>query len=187
MTTNAGAQPGDRLVLTKAIGTGIISTAIKEGQVEATTIEAAIHSMSTLNRGAADVVKKLGIRTATDITGFGLLGHLRQMLRASGVSARLDWEAVPLLPGALELALNNRFPGGSLRNLADVLPDIQFPKGLEKGRRLLLADAQTSGGLLIATPDEALPELLRLLDGKTPVVAVIGSIEEGPASRIQVV
>ena len=187
MTTNAGAQPGDRLVLTKAIGTGIISTAIKEGQVEATAVEAAIQSMSTLNRGAADVVKELGIRAATDITGFGLLGHLRQMLKASGVSARLDWEAVPLLPGALELALNTRFPGGSLRNLADVLPDVRFPEGLEKGRRLLLADAQTSGGLLISTPEEILPELLRALDGKAPVVAVIGSIEEGPAGRIQVV
>ena len=187
MTTNAGAQPGDRLVLTKAIGTGIIATAIKEDRADQATIDAAVLSMATLNRGAAEVIGEVGIRATTDVTGFGLLGHLRQLLKASGVSARLESDAVPLLPGALELALNSRFPGGSKRNLADLLADIRFPKEMPEARRLLLADAQTSGGLLIAAPEAALPELLRRLDGKAPFAAVIGTIEEGPAGRIQVV
>lgn len=187
MTTNTGAQPGDRLVLTKAIGTGIIATAIKEDRADQATIDAAVLSMATLNRGAAEVIGEVGLQAATDVTGFGLLGHLRQLLKASGVSARLESEAVPLLPGALELALNSRFPGGSERNLADVLADIRFPEGMPEARRLLLADAQTSGGLLIAAPESALPQLLRQLDGKAPFAAVIGTIEEGPAGRIQVV
>jgi selenide,water dikinase len=187
MTTNTGAQPGDRLVLTKAIGTGIIATAIKEDRADQATIDAAVLSMATLNRGAAEVIGEVGLQAATDVTGFGLLGHLRQLLKASGVSARLESEAVPLLPGALELALNSRFPGGSKRNLADVLADIRFPEGMPEARRLLLADAQTSGGLLIAAPESALPQLLRQLDGKAPFAAVIGTIEEGPAGRNQVV
>ena len=187
MTTNTGAQAGDRLVLTKAIGTGIIAKAIKEDRADQATIDAAVLSMATLNRGAAEVIGEVGLQAATDVTGFGLLGHLRQLLKASGVSARLESEAVPLLPGALELALNSRFPGGSKRNLADVLADIRFPEGMPEARRLLLADAQTSGGLLIAAPESALPQLLRQLDGKAPFAAVIGTIEEGPAGRIQVV
>jgi selenide,water dikinase len=187
MTTNTGAQAGDRLVLTKAIGTGIIAKAIKEDRADQATIDAAVLSMATLNRGAAEVIGEVGLQAATDVTGFGLLGHLRQLLKASGVSARLESEAVPLLPGALELALNSRFPGGSERNLTDVLADIRFPEGMPEARRLLLADAQTSGGLLIAAPESALPQLLRQLEGKAPFAAVIGTIEEGPAGRIQVV
>ena len=187
MTTNSEARPGAKLILTKAIGTGIIATAIKEGQADPTTVEVAVRSMATLNRGAADAARALEIRAATDVTGFGLLGHLRQMLRASGVSARLESEAVPLLPGALDLALSSRFPGGSVRNLADVEADVSFPATMSRNRRLLLADAQTSGGLLIATPPAQVPDLLSLLEGKSPAAAVIGEIQEGPPGRIQVV
>jgi selenide,water dikinase len=186
MTTNAEARPGDKLVLTKPIGTGIIATAIKEDRADDATAESAIRSMATLNRGAAEAAGVLGIRAATDITGFGLLGHLRQLLLASGVSARLRSEAVPLLRGALELALSSRFPGGSKRNLADVKADVRFPKGMPEARRLLLTDAQTSGGLLLAVPEDNLPELLRRVEKAAPVAAVIGEIEEGPPGRIQV-
>jgi selenide,water dikinase len=187
MTTNTSARPGHRLVLTKAIGTGIIATAIKEDRADPATIEAAVASMATLNRGAADAARSLGLRAATDVTGYGLLGHLRQMLKASGVSARLESAAVPLLPGALELALNSRFPGGSKRNLTDILADLRFPKGMPEARRLLLADAQTSGGLLLSVPEDQLSDLLKGLEGKSPVAAVIGTIEAGPPGRIQVV
>jgi selenide,water dikinase len=186
MTTNAEARPGDKLVLTKPIGTGIIATAIKEDRADDATAESAIRSMATLNRGAAEAAGVLGIRAATDITGFGLLGHLRQLLLASGVSARLRSEAVPLLRGALELALSSRFPGGSKRNLADVKADVRFPKGMPEARRLLLTDAQTSGGLLLAVPEDNLPELLRRVEKAAPVAAVIGEIEEGPPGQIQV-
>jgi selenide, water dikinase len=187
MTTNSAARPGQRLVLTKAIGTGIIATAIKAGTADAVMVEAATRSMAALNRGAAEAMREAGIRAATDVTGFGLLGHLRQMLRASGVAARVVESAVPLLPGALELAGTARFPGGSLRNLADLREDVSFPENLPEARRTLLADAQTSGGLLMAVPEELLPELLHRLAGKSPVAAVIGEVEEGLPGRIRVV
>ena len=187
MTTNAAARPGQRLVLTKAIGTGIVATAIKAGTVGEEVVEAATRSMAALNRGAAEAMREVGIRAATDVTGFGLLGHLRQMLRASGVAARVEVATVPLLPGALELAGRARFPGGTLRNLADVREDVSYPEDLPETRRALLADAQTSGGLLMAVPEEVLPELLDRLVGRSPVAAVIGQVEEGPPGRIRVV
>jgi len=186
MTTNAAARPGDRLVLTKAIGTGIIATAIKEGGAGPDVVEAAVRSMVALNRGAAEAAVSLGIRAVTDVTGFGLLGHLRQMLRASGVAGRIESESVPLLPGALELAATSRFPGGSVRNLADVRLDVDFPDEMQENRRLLLADAQTSGGLLIATPPHLLSELLARLEKAAPLAAVVGEIEEGPPGRLRV-
>ncbi len=186
MITNSTAKPGQSLVLTKAIGTGIIATAIKAGTAEKEVVESATRSMAALNRGAAETMREMGIRTATDVTGFGLLGHLRQMLRASGVAARLVAAAVPLLPGALELAVNARFPGGTLRNLADVREDVLFAEELPEARRTLLADAQTSGGLLMSVPGEILPELLQRLAGRSEVAAVIGEVEEGPPGRIRV-
>lgn len=187
MTTNAQARPGDRLVLTKALGTGLIATAIKEGTVDGAVIQAAVASMAALNRGAAEAMARAGVRAATDVTGYGLLGHLRQMLRASGVAATLQADAIPFLPGVEELATRARFPGGSQRNLADVREDVQFPKDMAEARRLLLADAQTSGGLLMAVPPDAMESLLDDLEGSAPVAAVIGEIEEGPPGRIQVV
>ncbi len=187
MTTNSTAQPGQNLVLTKAIGTGIIATAIKDGKASPDVIASATLSMATLNRGGAEAMRESGIRTATDVTGFGLLGHLRQMLMASGVAARVEEASVPILPGALELAASNRFPGGSVRNLDDVSEGVFFPAELPEHRRLLLADAQTSGGLLMAVSDDALPGLLEKVQGRSPVAAVIGRIEEGPPGRIQII
>jgi selenide,water dikinase len=187
MATNASARPGEILVLTKPIGTGVIAKAIKDGKASTEVIESATSCMATLNGGAAEAMKDAGVRAATDVTGFGLLGHLRQMLRASGVAARVEESAVPVLPGTLELAETCGFPGGSERNLEDVARDVVFPEGLSEERRLLMADAQTSGGLLMAVPRDALPELLERLQGRSPVAAVIGEIEEGPPGRIQVV
>lgn len=186
MTANSAAKPGQRLVLTKAIGTGIIATAIKAGTANAAVVEGATRSMAALNRGAAEAMGEVGVRAATDVTGFGLLGHLRQMLRASGVAAMVEAAAVPLLPGALELAETARFPGGTLRNLADLGQEVSFPEGLPEAHRTLLADAQTSGGLLMAVPEEMLPDLLDRLAGRSPVAAVIGVVVEGSPGRIHV-
>ncbi len=186
MATNDHAMPGQQLVLTKPLGTGIIATAIKAGKADFDTIRVATRSMATLNRGASDSMRDLGIRAATDITGFGLLGHLRQMLRVSGVAARIDSRSVPFLPGAVDLAETERFPGGTVRNLKDLGGDVSFPAGMPQARRLLLADAQTSGGLLMAVGPDRLEELLSRLEGKSPVAAVIGEITEGPPGRIQV-
>jgi selenide,water dikinase len=186
MCTNDAAKAGWHLVLTKAIGTGIIATAIKSGKADSTTIQAATRSMATLNRSAGEAMVEVGIRAATDVTGFGLLGHLRQMLRSSGVSAKIDSQAVPCLPGASALAQSERFPGGTLRNLTDLKGDAFFPDGMPEAKRLLLADAQTSGGLLMAVPPELLPELLARLKDAAPVAGVIGMTEEGPPGRIQI-
>ncbi len=187
MITNGSARPGDHLVLTKALGTGLIATAIKADQVENSTMAAAVASMAELNQGGAEAARAAGVRGGTDVTGYGLLGHLRQMLRASGVSARIRGEAVPLLPGVESLARIARFPGGSLRNMADVAEDVSFPADMPEHRRLLLADAQTSGGLLLAVPDAALHGLMTDLANRAPATAEIGRVEEGPPGRIQVV
>ena len=186
MCTNDAARPGWHLVLTKAIGTGIITTAVKSGKADAPTIKTATKSMAALNRGAGEVMMEVGIRAATDVTGFGLLGHLRQMLKASGVSGRIDSQSVPLLPGAFELAQAEPFPGGTLRNLADVKGDVLFPEGMGEATRLLLADAQTSGGLLMAVPPELLPDLMACLKDVAPVASVIGETGEGPPGQIQI-
>lgn len=186
MCTNDAALPGQQLILTKAIGTGIIATAIKAGRTTDSVIEAASRSMAGLSRGAAEAMRDAGVRAATDVSGFGLLGHLRQLLIASGVSARIESQSVPLLPGALELARTEPFPGGSLRNMADVKPDVSFPKGMVEAERLLLADAQTSGGLLMAVDPQSLPNILSRLREVAPESAIVGEIEEGPPGRIQV-
>lgn len=187
MTTNTRARAGDYLVLTKPIGTGIVATAIKEGTAKASWVEAAVRSMTTLNRGAAEVMTRLGIQAATDVSGFGLLGHLRQMLRASGVSGTLEARQVPTLPGALELAETGKFPGGTRRNMADLEGDVVFSEELSEARRLLLADAQTSGGLLLSVPASVLAPLLEELAAQTPVSAVVGRVEEGPPGKVRVV
>ena len=186
MVTNAGARPGDVLVLTKALGSGIVATAIKAGHAPASVVAAAVASMATLNRGGAEAMVRHGVVSATDVTGFGLLGHLRSMARASGVSARLEADAVPLLEGALDLVKAGHVPGGTRRNLTDLSEDTEFAAGVDEHRRILLADAQTSGGLLMAVPPTRLEGLLEALETAAPTAAVIGVIEEGRAGRIVV-
>ena len=181
---NSTARPGDVLVLTKPIGTGIIATAIKKGAAPADAIAAAVTSMTTLNRGASDAMREAGVHAATDVTGFGLPGHLRNMLRASGVGARLHASAIPILPGALELADAGHIPGGTRRNLADV--EVQWDDAIPETLRLVIADAQTSGGLLIALPEENVAALQRsLVAHSAPTAAVIGTLT-GSAGHIRV-
>ncbi len=187
ITTNAGARPGDRLVLTKPVGTGIVATAIKKGVADAAVAAAAIASMTTLNAGAAEAAAEAGVRGATDVTGFGLLGHLRSMLLASGCAAEVSAGAVPLLPGTRALAEAGHVPGGTRRNFAAVEATTTFAPGLDATGRLLLADAQTSGGLLLAVPATTLDGLLAGLAARgTPAAAVIGTVVTGPAGIITV-
>jgi len=186
MITNASARPGDVLVLTKPIGSGIIATAIKQSAAPAEVIATAVDVMATLNAAAADVMTDAGVSAGTDITGFGLLGHLRSLLRASGVAAELDASAVPLLPGARALAEAGQVPGGSRRNLSDLKADLEFDTAVDEVTQLLLADAQTSGGLLVAVAHEQVKDVLRRLEGATPAAAVIGRITEGVPGKIRV-
>lgn len=186
MCTNDRARAGQRVILTKPLGTGIIATAIKAGKVDPELAQLASKSMATLNHPASRAMVKAGVRAATDVTGFGLLGHLRQLAKASGVSVTLESHRVPLLPGVLDLAQRERFPGGTIRNLADLQADVTFDEGIPSPLRHLLADAQTSGGLLMAVDAEALPGLLADLERVAPASAVIGETTEGPPGRVQV-
>jgi selenide,water dikinase len=184
---NSTAKPGDALVLTKAIGTGVISTAIKGEAADPDTIATAVDSMTTLNRGAAEAMERTGVHAATDVTGFGLIGHLRAMLRASGVTARVRASDVPLLPGAQALAAAGNIAGGTRRNLEDASPDVAWHDDVTDTTRALLCDAQTSGGLLIALPRDRVPHLLEALaESRTPAAAVIGYIHEGQPGHIDV-
>ncbi|MGH7481088.1 MAG: selenide, water dikinase SelD, partial [Longimicrobiales bacterium] len=179
--------PGDRLVLTKPLGTGIIATAIKRGMAPGEAVERAVASMTTLNRGAADAARAIGVSAATDVTGFGLLGHLRVVVRESGVAARLSASSVPALPHALALASNGAVAGGTRRNLEDVGPDVAWATGIDEPLRVLLADAQTSGGLLLAVPAAKTDPLVRALEAAgTPAAAVIGEIVAGEPGRMEV-
>jgi len=187
VVTNAGARPGDALVLTKPIGTGILATAVKRGLAGDDATRRLVTTMRTLNRGAAEAMVEVGASAATDVTGFGLLGHLREMAAASGVDAEVEAASVPLLPGVRDLAAADGAPGGSLENLDHVAPHVDFAPGLSRVDRLLLADAQTSGGLLIAVPEERSVALLATLAARGVADARrVGRIAGAGTGRIRV-
>ncbi|HQP88879.1 MAG TPA: selenide, water dikinase SelD, partial [Thermoanaerobaculia bacterium] len=187
VVTNAGARPGDALVLTKPIGTGILATAVKRGLAGDDATRRLVTTMRTLNRGAAEAMVEVGASAATDVTGFGLLGHLREMAAASGVDAEVEAASVPLLPGVRDLAAADGVPGGSLENLDHVAPHVDFAPGLSRVDRLLLADAQTSGGLLIAVPEERSVALLATLAARGVADARrVGRIAGAGTGRIRV-
>lgn len=176
--TNAGLRPGQALVLTKPLGVGVIATAIKRGEASTEVVDAAVASMTRPNAAAADVALAAGATGATDVTGFGLLGHLRKMVEAAGVDAELAPGSVPLLPGARDLAAAGMVPGGTERNLA--WAGERLDAGATDATILtLLADAQTSGGLLFgAEPDAAAAAVAQLRAGGHDA-AVIGRVVPG--------
>jgi selenide,water dikinase len=178
-----GARPGDLLVLTKPLGMGILSSGIKEGKVPDQTVELVTRIMATLNRQAAEAMVAAGAKAATDVTGFGLIGHLLQML--DGVGAHLEFHAIPLVEEALALAAEGVIPGGSKRN-EEAHSRFVDDRALEQTHRAVLFDAQTSGGLLIAIAPEHVETLMLELRGRgVGDAAVIGSFVEGD-SRIRV-
>ena len=189
--TNAGARPGDVLVLTKPIGTGIITTAAKQGVASKEVVDRAVVHMSTLNEEAAHAMTDVGVNACVDVTGFGLLGHLMGMLKASGVGARVRWGSVPLLEGVWDLVQDGIAPGGTHRNLKSFDRDIDWHTDLSMESRLVLCDAQTSGGLLISVPAGRLDALLAALSARdvspTEVVGEIVGTDVLDGMRIQVV
>ena len=185
--SNAGAKPGDVLVLTKPIGTGIITTGCKAGVAPPGSVETAVAIMATLNRAASEAMMQVGVNACTDITGFGLMGHLTGMLRASGVSALLSLSSVPVLPGATELLEQGVAPGGTHRNQAGVEDYVNWDDSLTDNDKLLLCDAQTSGGLLISVPEERLSLLLGALEERgVSTREVLGTIIEGNPGHAKV-
>jgi len=163
VVTNAAARPGDQIVLTKPIGTGIIATAVKRGLADEATARQAIALMAALNRDAAEAMVEVGVSACTDVTGFGLLGHLREMTAGAGLDAVLYADRVPVLEAARTFAGAGVVPGGTRDNLAFVEPHVDWGKDISEVQKLVLADAQTSGGLLIAVPSERLEALLAAL------------------------
>ncbi|MBZ0149242.1 MAG: selenide, water dikinase SelD [Pseudorhodoplanes sp.] len=183
IVTNAGARPGDFLVLTKPIGTGVLTTAAKRGRLQANGLANAIESMATLNREAAEAMVAAGVKAATDVTGFGLLGHLGTLLRASGermgrnLGAQVTYDAVPIFDGVESFLAEGLCPGGTRRNLQYAAPHARFATEIDELRQLLLADAQTSGGLLMAVNESRLEQLLADLKARqTCAASVIGRV-----------
>ena len=183
--SNAGAKPGDILVLSKPIGTGIITTAGKQGVVDPDVMAGAVETMAALNKPGALAMQRVGVNAATDITGFGLLGHLKSMVKGSGVAAEINLAAVPVLPGARELLENGVAPGGTHRNVSSVNDAVSWDAVLTDEDRLLLCDAQTSGGLLVSVPADRADALVNALrEEGAPCAAVVGRISDGPAGTI---
>ena len=173
-----GALPGDAIVLGKAIGTGIVTTALKRDATDAPTVRAAVRSMRQLNREAVLLLQGHDVHALTDVTGFGLLGHLAEVCGASGVSARVFASAARYLPDAAELAEAGFIPGGSERNRASIEPITGWEPGIPEALRVLLCDAQTSGGLLAFVPRHEASELAAEWEGAGYAASVVGQVEE---------
>jgi selenide, water dikinase len=185
--TNAGAQPGDMLVLTKPIGLGVITTAAKNNEDGLAAIGLAIDVMRTLNKTAAEVVAEFDVHALTDVTGFGLLGHLRNVTSASSVHARIWADAVPIIPAAREYVLKGIAPGGTHANWRFLNDWVTYEDGISKEEQLLLCDAQTSGGLLACISDGEAHDLVRALhDAGVEKAALVGQIVGDPPGKITV-
>jgi selenide,water dikinase len=175
---NAGAKPGDALIFTKALGTGVISTAIKKGKAEPAWIDAAVHSMTTLNKQAAEVIRQgtYRIHAMTDVTGFGMIGHAREMALASNVSFLLRASSIPALPGALECIRAGYIPGGLNNNRDFAECVVGYGDGVPENLRTLLFDPQTAGGLLISVASEDSVRLLQSLNAAGVSAVQIGEV-----------
>ncbi len=182
--TKGGARPGDRLMLTKPLGTGSISTALKREIVHPDHAAAMIESMKRLNRCAAQAGQAVGVRAATDVTGFGLLGHATEMTQAGGVRFRFRMSAIPLLPGAADYAAEWVFPGGSHSNRAFYGPLVHFDAAIPEEQQMLLWDAQTSGGLLLAVPAARVDDFVAACAGHEQRAWVVGEVVEGEGIEV---
>jgi len=182
--TKGGARLGDVLVLTKPLGTGTITTALKRGQVDPAHLDAAIASMMRLNRVASQAARAAGARSATDITGFGLIGHASEMAEASGVRFRIRFDALPWLPGALGYAEAWVFAGGAHNNHAFYNPLVTYTRPVLDWQETLLHDPQTSGGLLVAVAPERVDVFLAFCAERAQPAWVIGEVVEGAGIEI---
>jgi selenide,water dikinase len=182
---NHTVQEGDVLILTKPLGTGIIATAAKRGIAPEESIREAVQTMETLNDVAADVMADFPVNACTDITGFGLIGHLSEMIRPGNMEVRLSMGSIPLINGAEALATENIIPGGTLNNYEFVGPVVDYASHISRAQQMLLNDAQTSGGLLISAPQSVEKELLkRLHDRGITRASTIGRIVSKRVGKI---
>jgi selenide, water dikinase len=183
---NKGAKPGDSLVLTKALGTGVISTAIKKGVAERAWVDAAIQSMTTLNKRAAEVISdgEFGVHAMTDVTGFGLIGHARELAFASDVALRLYVSKIPLIEGAIQCVRNGHIPGGLTNNRDFAECQVQYDEGISEDLKALLFDPQTAGGLLVSATEGS--RLSEALNTAGIPAAQVGAVLPNSKPRIQI-
>ena len=184
---NSTAQSGDALVLTKPIGTGIISTACKAGDVDADVLDGCIESMLRLNNDASEAMLEAGANAATDISGFGLVGHLMTMMRASGTTGIISRSQVPILPGAEKLLGEGVVSGGTNRNMESCEDMVSWDDSLMLEDRLMLCDAQTSGGLLISLPMHKADSLIESLSARGVSGSVVGEVTDFHETPVRVV
>jgi selenide, water dikinase len=185
---NVGARPGDRLLLTKPLGSGIATTAIKRGIAPPALVDRVTELMATLNRAAGEALAASGaVHALTDVTGFGLLGHAWEMAEGSGVALRLEAGAIPVLDGILDLAAKDVVPGGSKANLEWTRPNVSFGPGVAPPLQVVLGDAQTNGGLLAAVAPERAADVRAALAAAGVAVAEIGVVLPGDPPRLEVV
>jgi selenide,water dikinase len=186
IATNSGARPGDVIILTKAIGTGVISTGIKFEKTPPEVAASSVATMLTPGRYAAEGMREFGVKGATDVTGFALLGHAWEMARASNVSILIEPASVPLIDGALELAAAGMLTSADKTNRQYVGDDIEIAESVSKEMRCLLYDPQTAGGMLISIGEDRSQDLLRLLQENYPTASVIGRVTERASHSIVV-
>mgnify|MGYP006298117581 FL=1 len=177
--SKGGAQHGDVLMLSKPLGFGVTSTAIKSGKAKPADRDEVIKWMMTLNRDAAELATEFGVRAATDVTGFSLLGHAWEMASASEVGLRFEWDAMPFTSGALDYAQAYSFPGGAYDNLLYFKPHVRFQGDFEEYQELLLFDPQTSGGLLLAVPPDEADAILARAEKIDKPLWVVGEVTSG--------
>lgn len=187
LITNSGAKAGDKLVLTKPLGTGIISTALKAGAASEETMDKIAQSMAALNKEASELMQEVGVHGCTDITGFGFLGHACQMAENSGVGFKLNSASIPFFPETEEFAKGGFCPAGLHRNREFYSKSVRFAKQVPEYMQDILFDPQTSGGLLISLAPEAAQKLLdRLHKANVPEAAIIGEVVSRPRGRVVV-
>ena len=187
LTLNSTAKAGDVLILTKPLGSGIIATAIKKDKAPKSIMEEAVNVMTNLNSGATIAMNTVGVNACTDITGYGLLGHLLEMCKGSNVSVTLEFNEIPLIQGVYELAQKGFIPGGTKRNLDYVSSQVNFSKNISQEQQYILADAQTSGGLLISVAKEKAEDLQKTLtENSTLSSAIVGHVYNPAESTIYV-
>ena len=174
------------MVLTKPIGTGIITTAAKASVTDEATLAGAVAVMRESNRAASEAMQEVGVNSGTDVTGFGLIGHLIGMMKASGMTAKISFGGVPLIPGTRELADRAVVPGGTRRNFDAAAPDVRWGDGLLEEHQLILCDAQTSGGLLMSVAAEKADVLISALAAKGARGVVIGDVTPRTGVAIEI-
>jgi selenide,water dikinase len=186
VTSNARGRPGDVLVLTKALGTGVVSNATKLGEAPPHVTTAAVESMRRLNRDAAQAAARCGVRCATDVTGFGLLGHARNIAAGSRCGVEIDAGSLPMLPGVAALVDAGLVPGGSRRNLAYADEWTQWDRAVSPLQRVVATDAQTSGGMLIAASPDACDRLVAEIRDSGGVAERVGRLIDDAAGTVRV-